>query len=196
MIYIVRHGQTNMNKAHVMQGRSEHPLNGEGERQAMEAGRKLRERGISFSRVYSSPLGRAVATARIISGAEDIKTDERLIEMDYGPYEGTKLENLPPELLNFFKDFVNTPAPEGMEPLAAVTARMGSFLEEIKPLALEGDILIATHALAMKGALEYLTPDSRGGYWSKYIGNCAVYATELKDGEYTVPVEMAFGEMP
>ncbi|MBQ3378798.1 MAG: histidine phosphatase family protein [Clostridia bacterium] len=196
MIYIVRHGQTNMNKAHVMQGRSEHPLNAEGERQAAEVGRLMREKGVSFARVYSSPLGRAQATARLMSGTDDIVTDERLIEMDYGPYEGTKLEKLPPELKAFFKDFVNTPAPEGMEPLAAVTARMGSFLEQIKELAKEGDILIATHALAMKGALEYLTPESRGGYWSKYIGNCAVYAAEIVDGEYGVPVEVSFGEMP
>ena len=73
---------------------------------------------------------------------------------------------------------------------------MGSFLEDIKELSKEGDILIATHALAMKGALEYLTPESRGGYWSKYIGNCAVYSTELVDGGYSVPVEVSFGEMP
>ncbi len=112
--------------------------------------------------------------------------------MDYGPYEGTNLKNLPPELLKFFKDFVNTPAPEGMEKLSDVTARMGSFLEEIKPLAKEGDILIATHALAMKGALEYLTPDSGGSYWAKYIGNCAVYAAEVGDGAYGVPFEVEF----
>ncbi|MBR2742165.1 MAG: histidine phosphatase family protein [Clostridia bacterium] len=192
MIYIVRHGQTDMNKAHVMQGRSEHPLNGEGERQAAEVGRLLKQRGVKFSRVYSSPLGRAKKTAAIISDGGKIITDERLIEMDYGPYEGTNLKNLPPELLKFFKDFVNTPAPEGMEKLSDVTARMGSFLEEIKPLAKEGDILIATHALAMKGALEYLTPDSGGAYWAKYIGNCAVYAAEVGDGAYGVPFEIVF----
>ena len=51
------------------------------------------------------------------------------------------------------------------------------------------DILLSTHAIAMKGLLEYLTPESNGAYWSTYIGNCAVYVTELNDGEYTVPTE-------
>jgi broad specificity phosphatase PhoE len=194
MIYIVRHGQTNMNKAHVMQGRSEHPLNGEGERQAMEAGRKLKERGISFSRVYSSPLGRAVATARIISGAEDIKTDERLIEMDYGPYEGSDLRSPPPEIIAFFRDFANHPAPKGMEQLSEVVARAGAFLEEIKTVP--GDILISTHAIAMKGLLEYLTPESHGSYWSKYIGNCAVYTVKNADGRLDVPEELELTDSP
>ena len=35
----------------------------------------------------------------------------------------------------------------------------------------------------------YLTPDSGGSYWSKYIGNCAVYRSDLIDGRYTVPEE-------
>ena len=41
----------------------------------------------------------------------------------------------------------------------------------------------------MKGLLEYLTPDSNGAYWSKYIGNCEVYSAEVKDGAYTVPTQ-------
>ena len=54
---------------------------------------------------------------------------------------------------------------------------------------MEGDILISTHAIAMKGILEYLTPGSDGAYWSKYIGNCAVYVAENRDGKFSVPEE-------
>jgi hypothetical protein len=42
----------------------------------------------------------------------------------------------------------------------------------------------------MKGALEYLMPESKGSWWSTYIGNCAVYMTEYKDGSYTLPQEI------
>lgn len=52
-----------------------------------------------------------------------------------------------------------------------------------------GNILISTHAIAMKGILEYLTPDSKGAYWSKFIGNCAVYAVECTDGKIGIPKE-------
>jgi broad specificity phosphatase PhoE len=75
-----------------------------------------------------------------------------------------------------------------MEQLADVVARTGAFVEEIK--ALDGDVLISTHAIAMKGILEHLTPDSGGSYWSKYLGNCAVYAITVDGGQLGVPVEL------
>ena len=190
MIYIMRHGQTDKNQAKLLQGRSNVPLNAAGEEEAKAAGEWFKEQGITFSQVYSSPLIRAVQTAMLASGFEqaEIRTDERLLEMDYGPYEGMDLTNPAPEIITFFSDFVHNPAPEGMEKLSSVTARMGSFIEDLK--GMEGNILIATHAVAMKGALEYLTPDAQGAYWSKYIGTCGVYATRETDGMFSVPEEV------
>ena len=188
MFYIVRHGQTELNSKHALQGRSDHPLNEAGTHQARDAAQKLENLGIRFDRVYSSPLVRAVQTAGIVAPDMEPIIDERLIEMDYGPYEGTDLNNLPPEILEFFRDFAHNPAPEGMEQLASVVERVGRFLEEIREL--DGNILISTHAIAMKGALEYLTPESRGAYWSKYIGNCAVYAVENKADGFGIPYEL------
>ena len=185
MIYIVRHGKTELNRANVLQGRSNHPLNGDGVRQARETADSLA--AIRFDYVFSSPLVRAVRTAEIIAPYATPVIDERLIEMDYGPYEGTDLGNLPPEILFFFRDFVHNPAPDGMEQLSSVVGRVGRFLEEIRHL--KGNILICTHAIAMKGILEYLTPDSNGAYWSKYIGNCVVYMAENSDGRIGSPKE-------
>ena len=189
MIYIVRHGQTQLNRKSVLQGRSDHPLNDVGREQAKSVGDAFRDAGIVFDKVYSSPLGRAVETAELIAGDAPIEVEEALIEMDYGPYEGTDLHNLPPEVEEFFKDFTNHPAPDGMEQLSSVVARAGEFLVRLKAEAVHRDILLSTHAIAMKGLLEYLTPASNGAYWSTYIGNCAVYVTECIDGTYTVPTE-------
>ena len=188
MIYIIRHGQTELNNAQVLQGRSDHPLNGTGVRQAEEAAERFAELGITFSHVFSSPLKRAVRTAEIVSRGVPVQTDIRLIEMDYGPYEGTDLKSPAPEIITFFSDFVNNPAPEGMEQLPEVVRRTGEFIEEIRQL--EGNVLISTHAIAMKGILEYLTPESRGSWWSRYIGNCAVFETEYRDGAFRVPSQL------
>ena len=188
MIYIIRHGQTELNHANVLQGRSDCPLNEKGIVQAREVGQWFTDQGIVFSYVYSSPLKRAILTAELIASQKQIMIDDRLIEMDYGPYEGMDLKNPPPEIITFFSDFVNNPAPKGMEPLSKVVQRTGAFLENIKEM--RGNILISTHAIAMKGALEYLTPDSNGSYWSKYIGNCAVYAVSNIDGQIGVPEEV------
>lgn len=187
MIYIIRHGKTELNKAKVLQGRSNFPLNEEGIRQAREAAERLGD--VSFSCVFSSPLTRAVQTAEILAPHIKPVIDERLIEMDYGSYEGADLTHLPPEILTFFSDFVHNPAPDGMEQLSSVVERAGAFLEDIRQIS--GDILISTHAIVMKGILEYLSPESKGGYWSKYIGNCGIYLSTNSEGEFGVPYELS-----
>ena len=185
MLYIIRHGQTEMNNRRVLQGRSNYPLNAVGIAQAREAAERLKD--IRFDRVYSSPLIRAVQTAKLVVPSIAPILEERLIEMDYGPYEGLDLHNLPPEILTFFSDFVNNPAPAGMEQLSSVVERTGAFLEELR--GVEGNVLLSAHAISMKGMLEYLTPESGGAYWSKNIGNCAVYAVENHGGRFGVPIE-------
>ena len=157
MLYIVRHGQTSNNKKKLLQGRSDNPLNEDGRAQSEEAGRKLRSLGVRPLRIYSSPLIRAIETAKlaadIIGGrdepaghdvstsrdvsasrndGEGISIDDRLIEMDYGPYEGMDLTDPAPEVIAFFQDFAGTPAPEGMEQLHEVVSRVGEVLEEIR----------------------------------------------------------------
>ena len=99
MLYIIRHGRTELNTRQLLQGRSDYPLNEEGIEQARRAAERLR--GIAFSRVYTSPLKRAAQTAAILAPGVPPVVDERLIEMDYGPYEGADLSRLPPEILHF-----------------------------------------------------------------------------------------------
>jgi broad specificity phosphatase PhoE len=204
MIYLIRHGQTDQNVAWRIQGQKDFPLNETGIRQAEAARDALKELGISFDKVISSPLSRAVRTAEIVTGADgaeaskapEIILDDRLKEMDYGPYEGADLKNLPEALKEFFSDFNRNPAPEGVEQLPDLVKRLGGFLEAIKPDIMEmkpgENVLLSTHAIALKAALEYLTPGSNGAYWSKYLPNCGMYAFDLVDGEYTVPEEFVY----
>jgi broad specificity phosphatase PhoE len=191
MIYVIRHGQTDLNQSGLLQGRSNYPLNEEGILQAEKAAAWFLENGITFDYVFAGPLIRAFETGKIVSGRKPV-TDERLTEMDYGPYEGADLKSPPPEILAFFRDFVNVPAPEGMEQLSEVTTRTGLFLKDIQDL--QGNILIATHAIAMKGILENLDPSAKGRYWSEYIGNCAVYGAENNNGRIGIPVQLYTGK--
>lgn len=194
MLYIIRHGKTAMNAGMRLQGRSDQPLSEAGRDQAAEAAERFRDMGVKIDKIYSSPLVRALQTAEYIADGAETVIDDRLIEMDYGPYEGMDLMDPAPEVIEFFSDFINVPAPAGMEPLHAVTARLGRFLEEIREEASVKNVLISTHAIAMKGALEYLTPGSKGSYWAKNIGNCDIYCADVSDGSYTVPVKIEDGK--
>ena len=99
-------------------------------------------------------------------------------------YEG--VENfMAPEVLAFFANFAHVPAPHGMEQLADVVDRAGDFLWD--RCATEGDVLVSTHAIAMKGMLEYLTPESHGSFWSKYLGNCEIWVVDFGDDGFGVP---------
>ena len=48
MLYIIRHGQTELNSKHALQGRSDNPLNEAGVQQAQDAAQKLQNLGIRF----------------------------------------------------------------------------------------------------------------------------------------------------
>lgn len=86
-VYLLRHGQTQWNAdGNRYCGRTDIPLTDVGVRQAGSVNGQLR--GIVFDAVYSSPLERAFMTARIASGREDVIVDERLIEVDFGGWEG------------------------------------------------------------------------------------------------------------
>ena len=86
-IWVTRHGQTNLNRRKLMQGRTDEPLNDVGIRQAMEARKAIGD--ITFDAVYASPLDRAITTASIIGNVDKSRVfiDPRLIETDFGKYE-------------------------------------------------------------------------------------------------------------
>ena len=90
-LFVTRHGETTMNAAGLISGRTNVELTEKGVSQAIETGEKLRECGIR--RIICSPMRRAQHTARLIAeqiGFDPawIETDDRLIEQDYGIFEG------------------------------------------------------------------------------------------------------------
>ena len=189
-LYFVRHGETVMNREKRLLSRTDVPLSPKGREEAGAVRDFLLKHDISFDCVLSSPMLRTLETAQILAGnLTDIRKDIRLLEMDYGPYEGIRLDDPPPEITYFFRDFIHHPAPEGMESLDEVKARMQSFLEDAKREAAKR-MLIVTHAISLKGALEVLTPGADGARWSRYIHTCAVFRTAYRDGAFGVPEEI------
>jgi probable phosphoglycerate mutase len=90
-IHLLRHAPTTWNDAGRMQGRRDVPLGPAGRRAARHW--RLPPDVGPHVRIVSSPLGRAIETARILSGGEP-EIAPALIEMDWGAWEGFRLDDL------------------------------------------------------------------------------------------------------
>ena len=70
MLYIIRHGKTDWNLKHKLQGRTDIPLNDEGRAMALEAGERYKD--VHFDVCYCSPLIRARETAELLLKGRDV----------------------------------------------------------------------------------------------------------------------------
>ena len=88
MLYVIRHGETDWNLENKIQGRADIPLNAFGNSRG-KFDRKMLLFQTKFYEIISSPLIRARKTAEIISNHQiPVVTDARLIERDFGEFEG------------------------------------------------------------------------------------------------------------
>ncbi|MEE3461745.1 MAG: histidine phosphatase family protein [Lachnospiraceae bacterium] len=185
-IYLIRHGQTDMNITHMLQGRSDTVLNDTGRSEALQAKLRLDEMGIRADVVFSSPLERAYETAQIISGGSDcdILKDDRLIEMSFGQDEGKKLEDLPEDFLYHFRsDTAGYIPPEGGETFLEVRKRTSGFLRELhdtySSFISKDDtgknitIFVYSHGAAINSMLNFVNSEDITLFWDHRVGNAS-----------------------
>lgn len=177
MLYIMRHGKTDWNALHKLQGRTDIPLNDEGRAMAKDAAKEYAN--VHFDICFCSPLVRAKETAEILLKDRNVPViyDDRLMEMCFGIYEG--IENsfsIPDCPVNvIFQAPENYKGGlEGAESFEQLFARTGEFLKElVDPLLSEGkDVLIVGHG-AMNSSIvcqRKNLPISQ--LWSEGIPNC------------------------
>jgi phosphoserine phosphatase len=149
-ILLVRHGETEWNRIHRFQGRSDLPLNQKGREQARALARALKDEPIAA--IYSSPLVRAVETARLIKvfhPSIPLFEEEALMEMDLGDFEGMDAQHWIVNYPDFRKIWEKNPGSvtmPGGESLHDVQARAIDTLERITLLyPPESTLLICCH---------------------------------------------------
>jgi len=149
MIAFTRHGQTELNRGGRLQGRIDAALSALGAQQAAALGRGFA--GAPVTRVLSSPLQRARDSATAIAAGHglEVEVDERLIELDYGRWDGLRLAEVSPDDWAVWRDDPEF-APPGGERLSAVTARVESFCTDV----LTDDLVVAvSHVSPIKAAV-------------------------------------------
>lgn len=178
-LILMRHGQTDWNKAGRLQGRTDIPLNETGRAQARAAGQKLS--GIPFDVIYASPLRRAVETACLAAGAavNAVRTDERLIEISFGVLEGTDERQFDPQFFLAPQSYV---PPRGGEGFPAVCDRTQAFLREILARHRGQRLLVVSHGAALACLLLRATGGTLAHLWDDFnMANCAT-VTVADDG--------------
>ena len=161
MLFIARHGETDWNAERRFQARSDVPLNAKGRAQAVALGALFRRCGVRFALARSSPLSRALETARIILADQSVPltVEPAFVELSVGDFEGRLESELRAELGVAYDDWRAgnfTVAAPGGEDLETAVSRVAPALDALRGGATTGDVLIVAHQavnMAIKVAL-------------------------------------------
>ena len=172
LLYLVRHGETDWNRQHRIQGSTDIPLNETGREQARRAGELLARRG--WNAVVASPLSRAFETASIIAGVVGLPTpttDPRLVERHYGEAEGLDFDDMQRRFPG------DTPVP-GREKRSAVATRALDALMDIATAHPDEAVIVVAHGGVIRAVLRRIDPEGDHGM----ITNGPIHSFRYEDG--------------
>ncbi len=134
-LFLVRHGETESNRQNLALGRDDIPLNERGLQQAERVGEALAHEPLAA--VYSSPLQRALDTARAVAAPHGltVQIEQGLIEMDVGEVDGLTLAEVQSRYPGLLKTWASEDGPEqpmpGGESLVDVQERAWAAVQDL-----------------------------------------------------------------
>jgi broad specificity phosphatase PhoE len=181
-LYVARHGETEWNYEGRYQGRRESQLSALGQRQAGALAEALAESG--SRRVISSPLSRCVDTAAEVARrlGVDLETDERLLEIAHGTWEGQlrdEIERSDSARMAAWRSAPDTVAFDGGESLADVDARWRAFAASLDG---KNDVVVVTHDVLIRLAILAATNRPQAEFWQPRVRNGG-YAVFERSGD-------------
>ncbi len=147
-IYLLRHGETVYNAdGNRYCGKTDIGLTEKGYQQANLVREQVKN--MQFEAVYSSPLQRARITAETVSDSENVIIDDRIIEADFGLWEGKTREQFISENAGLWNNWDADPSKHRAggtgETGAEIVARVDSFFKEIIQKHTSGNIMVVAH---------------------------------------------------
>jgi alpha-ribazole phosphatase len=176
LFYLVRHGETEWNAENRMCGRTDVPLSEAGRWQAKSLAARLTP--IPYEALYSSPLERALETAHLIAESVGLQPilDERLVELDYGQWEGKTLAEImsnDPKTLRAWDADPGQVAPPGGESGLEAQQRVVSFLDFLAAGHPQGHVLVVFHKTVCRLAMCHVLGMSPSEYRRRLVVNNA-----------------------
>lgn len=195
LLVLVRHGQSEWNEKNLFTGWRDPGLTEKGKEEARAAGRAMKEKGLHFDVAFTSALGRAQETNRIILeelGQSDLPIikDQALNERDYGDLSGLNKDDARKrwgeEQVHVWRRSYDVPPPGG-ESLKDTAARVLPYYEkEILPRVLKGErVLVSAHGNSLRALVMVLDKLSEAEIVELNIGTGAPMVYEL-DGKGNV----------
>ncbi len=187
-LYLLRHGETEMNRADVFRGRADPPLNERGLEQARAAGQSLS--GLGFEAFYASPLTRSMQTARAVAlpHASEVVPLPAFIDVDYGEWSGLGVEEVRsrwPEELRTWAERPSEAAFPGGESLLEARERLARGLEGLRK-GHAGRVLLVGHKVVNRIALCICLGLGLEGIWRLDQSNGAINVVASTDGGWLV----------
>jgi broad specificity phosphatase PhoE len=166
-VFLVRHGATAATEEDRFSGSSGAELSEEGRWQAARLGERLTQQNISA--IYSSPLSRALDTARIIAGQCGLEpvTRDGLREIGHGHWEGMKREDVERQFAAEYATWEADPftfAPEGAESGVVVLARALPVIRDIVAAHHGTQVVVVSHKATLRLVLSSLLGFDPRGY--------------------------------
>jgi broad specificity phosphatase PhoE len=190
-LYFTRHGESEANTLRIISNRDlPHLLTQKGCLQAAILAEKLR--GKTISRIYSSPIPRAMETAEILSQAlgAQLECVDALREPDCGVLEGRGDESAWKEhdfwKESWFHGRDQDHGPKGGETCQEVKKRLAQFIESLIAFhgKTESEFLLVTHgALILYGLPGILADVDPKFIWKQGLGHTVLITTELRGGK-------------
>lgn len=198
-LYIIRHGETQMNRKKILQGNSDSPLTESGMDGAKKIAEQLKAEG--FDLVISSHLGRAIKTAEIIMQGRDIPiVQEPLVsEMCFGDWQGKTQEEIcideisKQNYINYFKYPEKYVPVQGAETFKQLLDRAESFLRKMMNYSREhpeDKVLLVTHGAYIKALLSVVSDLDIKDFWKEpFITNLSLTILDIKENEIKTDME-------
>ncbi|HEX5975916.1 MAG TPA: histidine phosphatase family protein, partial [Nitrososphaeraceae archaeon] len=175
----MRHGQADNNVNRVLVGRHlESHLTEKGQMQVKETAKLLKS--MSISKIYSSPVTRAIETTQIV-GEElglDYEIDDRLYEIDLGKLAGTNYDEVLNKYGNLFLSFYmgddSVLSNHGVESFTAVKSRVRDLLDQVMAKHNNHNVLLVTHLDPIKAAISYILDLKPESLYKWHMRNAAL----------------------
>lgn len=185
-IYLTRHGETEWNLKKKMQGWQDSALTDLGKQQAQWLSNRLSK--IKFEAVYSSPLNRALETAKIIKkdAFGKIIIKEPLKEMGFGPWEGKTGLEIEKNYKAAYSNFWERPhlyVGDACESYYDVRNRVIPLIEDIIEKH-EKNVLIVTHTVIIKTIMAYFDAREMKDLWKPpYVHQTCLNLIEIENSQ-------------